>query len=319
VQHLRKRVTSLAAYISQQKENNMADIPTGLMRPEQRKNDMLTMLHKMFGPAPSTPRTIEEELQGLDSKELQLVLSTANMVKLAHGFKSNNTQPYIELIRSMYPRLNARIQRIIAAILDDADPLPAVTDKRATKRDDAIQAVLSEYDSLIASQEAHTEPQQLELPLDSLDTNEAPSATPEAFVASIAPAAKAVAEELGIDPRIVIAQAALETGWGTRVKQNNLFGIKSHGKQDGLMVQTHEVVDGKRIKVRDSFRQYDSYDDSIADYGSFLQQNKRYEPMLQAATLPEQVEALGKSGYATDPEYADKVMAIAKSKRLETL
>jgi hypothetical protein len=122
---------------------------------------------KMFGPAPSTPRTLEEELQGLDPKELQLVLSTANMVKLAHGFKSNNTQPYIELIRSMYPRLNARIQRIIAAILDDADPLPAVTDKRATKRDDAIQAVLSEYDSLMPSQEAHTEPQQLELPLDS--------------------------------------------------------------------------------------------------------------------------------------------------------
>ena len=85
------------------------------------------------------------------------------------------------------------------------------------------------------------------------------------------------------------------------------------------MVQTHEVVDGKRIKVRDSFRQYDSYDDSIADYGNFLQQNKRYEPMLHAATLREQVEALGKSGYATDPEYADKVMAIAKSKRLEAL
>jgi len=84
-------------------------------------------------------------------------------------------------------------------------------------------------------------------------------------------------------------------------------------------VQTHEVVDRKRIKVRDNFRQYDTYDDSIADYGSFLQQNKRYKPMLQAATLREQVEALGKSGYATDPEYADKVMAIAKSKRLEAL
>ena len=138
-------------------------------------------------------------------------------------------------------------------------------------------------------------------------------------MASIAPAAKVVAEELGIDPRIVIAQAALETGWGTSVKGNNLFGIKSHGKEDGLMVQTHEVVDGKRIKVRYSFRQYESYDESIADYSSFLQQNKRYEPMLQAATLREQVEALGKSGYATDPEYADKVMAIATSKRLETL
>ena len=289
------------------------------MRPEQPKNDMLNDLRKMFGPAPSTPRTLEEELQGLDPKELQLVLSTANMVKLVHGFKSNNTQPYIELIRSMYPRINARIQRIIAAILDDADPIPAVPDKRATERDDAIQAVLSEYDSLMPSQEADTEPEQLELPLGSPDSDAVPSATPEAFVASIAPTAKAVAEELGIDPRIVIAQAALETGWGTSVKGNNLFGIKSHGKQDGLMVQTHEVVDGERIKVRDNFRQYDSYDDSIADYGSFLQQNKRYKPMLQAATLREQVEALGKSGYTTDPEYADKVMAIAKSKRLETL
>jgi len=77
------------------------------------------------------------------------------------------------------------------------------------------------------------------------------------------------------------------------VKGNNLFGIKSHGKEDGLMVQTHEFEDGERIKVRDSFRQYDSYDDSIADYSSFLQQNKRYKPMLQAATLREQVEALG--------------------------
>jgi len=85
------------------------------------------------------------------------------------------------------------------------------------------------------------------------------------------------------------------------------------------MVQTHEVVDGERVKVRDSFRQYNSFDDSIVDYGSFLQQNKRYKPMLQATTLQEQIEELGKSGYATDPEYADKVMAIAKSKRLEAL
>ena len=297
----------------------MAEIPTGLMRREQRKNDMLTDLRKMFGPAPSTPRTLEEELQSLKPEELRLVLSSASMVKLAHGFKSNNTQPYIELIRSMYPRLNARLQRMIAAILEDADPIPAVPDERATERDKAIQAVLSEYDSFMPSQEAHTEPEQLELPLDSPDTVAVPSATPEEFVASISPTAKAVAEELGIDPRLIIAQAALETGWGKSVKGNSLFGIKSHGKKDGLMVQTHEVEDGERIKVRDSFRQYDSHDESIADYGSFLQQNKRYKPMLEAATLREQVEALGKSGYATDPEYADKVMAIAKSKRLEVL
>ena len=117
----------------------MADIPTGLMRPEQRNNDMLTELRKMFGPAHSTPRTLEEQLQSLKPEELQLALSTANMVKLAHGFKSNNTQPYLELIRSMYPRLNVRLKRIIAAILDDADPIPAMPDQRDIERDDAIQ------------------------------------------------------------------------------------------------------------------------------------------------------------------------------------
>ena len=297
----------------------MAETPTGLMYPEQRKNDLLNDLRKMFGPAPSTPRTLEEQLQSLKPEELRLVLSTASMVKLAHGFKSNNTQPYIELVRSMYPRLNTRLQRIIAEILNDAEPIAEQPDRRSAERDKAIQAVWKEYDSFMPSQEAHTEPEQLELPLDSPHTDAEPSATPEEFIASIAPTAKAVAAELGIDPRIVVAQAALETGWGKSVKGNNLFGIKSHGKKDGLMMQTHEVVDGERINVRDSFRQYDSYDESIADYGSFLQQNKRYKPMLQAATLQEQVEALGKSGYATDPEYADKVMSIATSKRLEAL
>ena len=297
----------------------MVETPTGLMRPVKRNDDMMTELRKMFGPVSTTPRSLEEQLQSLKPEELRLVLSTASMVKMAHGFKSNNTQPYIELVRSMYPRLNTRLQRIVAEILNDADPIAEQPDRRSAERDKAIQAVWKEYESFMPSQEAHTEPQQLELPLDSPDIHEAPSATPEAFVASIAPTAKAVAEELGIDPRIVIAQAALETGWGASVKGNNLFGIKSHGKKDGLMVQTHEVLDGERIKLRDSFRQYDSYDESIADYGSFLQQNKRYKPMLQAATLQEQVEALGKSGYATDPEYADKVMSIAKSKRLEAL
>ena len=143
----------------------MAEIPTGLMRPEQRKNDMLTDLRSMFGPARSTPRTLEEKLQSLDPKELQFVLSTTYMVKLAHGFKSNNTQPYIELIRTMYPRLNSRLQRIIAAILDDADPLPAAPDKQGAEHDKATQAVESESDSLTPSQKAYTEPEQLELPL----------------------------------------------------------------------------------------------------------------------------------------------------------
>ena len=85
------------------------------------------------------------------------------------------------------------------------------------------------------------------------------------------------------------------------------------------MVQTHEVLDGKRQKITDSFRQYESFDDSIEDYGLFLRENYRYQPMLEADTLEEQITALGKSGYATDPEYAKKIADIAKSKHLEVL
>ena len=85
------------------------------------------------------------------------------------------------------------------------------------------------------------------------------------------------------------------------------------------MAQTHEVLGGKRQKITDSFRAYDSYDESISDYGEFLRANKRYQPMLEADTLDEQITALGKSGYATDPEYAKKISDIAKSKRLEVL
>jgi flagellar protein FlgJ len=98
-----------------------------------------------------------------------------------------------------------------------------------------------------------------------------------------------------------------------------LFGIKSHGKGKGLMVTTHEVVDSDRVKLKDNFRAYNSYDESILDYGEFLRENKRYKPMFEADTLDEQITALDKSGYATDPEYAKKIAAIAKSKRLEGL
>ena len=61
----------------------------------------------------------------------------------------------------------------------------------------------------------------------------------------------------------------------------------------------------------------DTYDDSISDYGDFLRNNKRYQSMINANSLDEQIAALGVSGYATDPDYAEKIESIAKSKRLE--
>ena len=139
-------------------------------------------------------------------------------------------------------------------------------------------------------------------------------ANKDEFLAAMTPVAKEVAADLGISHKIVLAQAALESGWGSRVKGNNLMGIKSHGEEGGLDVVTHEVVNGKRVKLTDSFRQYDTPEDSIRGYGAFLKANSRYKHFLRAGAENEdaQLSALQTSGYATDPMYAQKLKNIMK-------
>lgn len=131
------------------------------------------------------------------------------------------------------------------------------------------------------------------------------------FLSTIAPHAVRVGRQIGVDPRIIVAQAALESGWGSQAPGNNFFGIKSHGEPNGQVFTTSEYVDGERISTKDSFRQYDSPEESVRGYGDFLLSNPRYQPMLQAQGFEAQLRALGQSGYATDPNYAAKVGRIA--------
>ena len=112
-----------------------------------------------------------------------------------------------------------------------------------------------------------------------------------------------------------MAQGVLETGWGSNVKGNNYFGIKGKGQE----FATHEEVDGLMVKQRDKFRTYDSLEDSVRDYALFLQENKRYRPLLEAKTLDEQIVALAGSGYATDSKYGDKIRGIIKGKTFKEL
>ena len=78
---------------------------------------------------------------------------------------------------------------------------------------------------------------------------------------------------------------------------------------------THEVINGKRVKITDSFRQYDTPEDSIRGYGQFLKDNQRYKQFLEAGASGNentQLSALQSSGYATDPKYGQKLAAIMK-------
>ncbi|MBF8668023.1 flagellar assembly peptidoglycan hydrolase FlgJ [Pseudomonas putida] len=142
------------------------------------------------------------------------------------------------------------------------------------------------------------------------------------FVATMLPMAEQAARRIGIDPRYLVAQAALETGWGKSVMRNtdgssshNLFGIKATGNWEGGEARaiTSEFRDGQFVKETAAFRSYDSYQDSFHDLVSLLQNNSRYQDAVKAADKPEQfVQELQKAGYATDPNYASKISQIAR-------
>ena len=142
------------------------------------------------------------------------------------------------------------------------------------------------------------------------------------FVATMLPMAEQAAARIGIDPRYLVAQAALETGWGKSIMRqpdgsssHNLFGIKATGNWQGGQARaiTSEFRNGQMVKETAAFRSYDSFQDSFHDLVSLLQNNSRYQEAIKSADKPEQfVRELQKAGYATDPDYASKISQIAK-------
>lgn len=136
----------------------------------------------------------------------------------------------------------------------------------------------------------------------------------EAFIQTMTPHALEVAKATGLDPRLVIAQSALETGYGASAPGNNYFGVKSHGRAGGQVLPTQEAgAGGGLYQTQDSFRTYADPGASARDYAEFLKTNSRYAPVLQAQGLDAQIEAMGRSGYATDPNYTAKLRQIVSS------
>lgn len=136
-------------------------------------------------------------------------------------------------------------------------------------------------------------------------------ANPEQFFGMMMPYALEASRLTGIDPRVIIAQSALETGYGRSAPGNNYFGIKSHGQSGGNNLATTEVINGRSVRVNDSFRAYDSPRESALGYADFINRNPRYQKLKSAQGLDSQIAALGASGYATDPDYAAKIASIA--------
>lgn len=142
---------------------------------------------------------------------------------------------------------------------------------------------------------------------------------PKDFVTAMKEPAKRVQQQLGIPFEVVIAQAALETGWGQKIiktaqgeSSNNLFNIKADARWQGSKTnkETLEFQQGAMVKTTAPFRVYQSINDSINDFVNFLSSSERYQEALQQVGNVEQfLHGLQKAGYATDPNYANKILA----------
>ncbi|PKF59162.1 flagellar assembly peptidoglycan hydrolase FlgJ [Alteromonadales bacterium alter-6D02] len=144
--------------------------------------------------------------------------------------------------------------------------------------------------------------------------------SPADFVNQLMPYAKKAAAALGGSPSVLIAQAALETGWGQKIVNKpsqessfNLFNIKADNRWQGehATVSTLEYRDGVAVREKAQFRAYDGLEQSFDDFTQFLQNSPRYQPALEKISNPASfLQGLQQAGYATDPNYASKIMSV---------
>lgn len=147
----------------------------------------------------------------------------------------------------------------------------------------------------------------------------------QVFIDSLSGHAQILYEKYHVLPSITIAQAILESDWGNSelaAKANNLFGVKGNYKGHHVTMETDEVEKGKRKTIRAKFRKYSTFFESMDDHAQLFVRGtswnkKKYKPVLEAGNYKEAATALQTSGYATDPDYADKISAIVEKYDLD--
>ena len=139
------------------------------------------------------------------------------------------------------------------------------------------------------------------------------------FLAQLSLPARLASQQSGVPHHLILAQAALESGWGQRQirRENgepsfNIFGVKATGSWKGptTEITTTEYENGEAKKIKAKFRVYSSYLEALSDYVGVLSRNPRYAAVTQAATAEQGAQALQNAGYATDPQYARKLTSM---------
>lgn len=144
------------------------------------------------------------------------------------------------------------------------------------------------------------------------------TSSPDAFIASIAPLAQEGQRRHGVPASVAMAQAIIESGWGTSsltTEGNAFFGIKCNDSSEYangcLIKETKEFENGRWITIRDGFQTYPDAQSSFLDHGDFLAQREHYAPAFNHQDDPDQfIREIHKGGYATAPDYADKIINL---------
>lgn len=143
------------------------------------------------------------------------------------------------------------------------------------------------------------------------------------FISAIAPFAVADMRRSGIAASLTIAQAALESGWGSSgltVRANNLFGIKGTGPAGSISMQTTEYHNGKPMQVTAAFRAYNNWGESVADHSDLIRNGVSWNRNLYSKVIglggADAAREIAETGYATDPDYASKLIHTMKANNL---
>ena len=144
------------------------------------------------------------------------------------------------------------------------------------------------------------------------------------FIADIAPAAQQMQANYGVHASISIAQAILESDWGESelsAVYNNLYGMKGDNPENTVRLMTSEYYNGEWVTIQANFRVYGSWAESVQDHALLFVNGTtwdpdQYAPVLQAATYQEAAQAIQDRGYATDPDYAEKLIAVIEQHAL---
>lgn len=260
----------------------------------------------------ASPEALEKVAVQFEGIFLQMMLKTMREAKLGDGLMDNDqSQMYQELYdQQIALNLASKHQAGIAnALIHQLQPLSSAPKDPSA----APVGSLEKYRPVIRAPEGITASKVASQRVEEFSS-------PQDFVTRLWPLAVRYAPTIGLDPKVMLAQAALETGWGRSVisdasgaSSHNLFNIKADDRWNGkrASVSSLEFENGIAVQKRAAFRSYSDFEGSFSDYVNFLQQSPRYQDALTNTHDGTRfTRALQDAGYATDPEYSNKINII---------